>query len=65
MIDGKNFFDRLAKNDIKTYYNIWKIESDQGAIVPVHYTTGCFFIFISEIIIRWCYQIIRWCYRFK
>ena len=42
MIDGKNFFDRLAKNDIKTYYDIWKIESGQEAIAHVHYTTGCF-----------------------
>ena len=30
MIDGKNLFDQLVKNDIRTYYSIWKISTGQG-----------------------------------
>ena len=37
MIDGKNFFDQLIKNDLKTYDNIRKIETGQGD----DYTTRC------------------------
>ena len=36
MIDGKNFFDKPVKNDIRTYDNIWKISTGQGD----DYTTG-------------------------
>ena len=25
MIDGRNFFNQLIKNDLKTYDNIWEI----------------------------------------
>ena len=37
MIDGKNFFDQLVKNDIRTYDDIWKISTGQGD----DYTSGC------------------------
>ena len=37
MIDGKNFFDQLINNMIKTYENIRKITIGQGD----DYTTGC------------------------
>ena len=37
MIDGRNFFDQLIKNDLKTYDNIRKIATGQGD----DYTTGC------------------------
>ena len=37
MIDGKNLFDQPIKNDLKTYYNIRKIATDQGN----NSTTGC------------------------
>ena len=37
VIDGKNFFDQLIKNDLKTYDNIRKIETGQGD----DYTTRC------------------------
>ena len=37
MIDGKNFFDKLVKNDMGTYENIWMITTGQGN----YYTTGC------------------------
>ena len=30
MIDGRNFFFRPIKNDLKTYYNIRKIATGQG-----------------------------------
>ena len=30
MIDGKNFFDKLVKNDERTYDNIQKIATGQG-----------------------------------
>ena len=36
MIHGKNFFDQLVKNNIRTYDNIWKISTGQGD----DYTTG-------------------------
>ena len=36
MIDGKNLFDQLAKNNKITYENIRKIATGQGD----HYTTG-------------------------
>ena len=35
MIDGRNFFDKLIKNDLKTYDNAIKIATGQG----VDYTT--------------------------
>ena len=37
MIDGKNVFDQLVKNNIWTYDNIRKISTGQGD----DYTTGC------------------------
>ena len=37
MTDGKNVFDQLIKNDIRTYDNFGKITTDQGD----DYTTGC------------------------
>ena len=37
MIDGKNLFDELLKNDTSTYEKIRKIASVQGD----GYTTGC------------------------
>ena len=37
MIDGKNFFDQLVKDDKVTYENIRKNATDQGG----DYTTGC------------------------
>ena len=37
MIDGKNFFDQLVKNDKVTYENIRKIAIGQGD----DYATGC------------------------
>ena len=37
IIDGKNFFDQLVKNDKVTYENIRKIAIGQGD----DYTTGC------------------------
>ena len=37
MIDGKNFFDQLVKNNIRTYYNIWETWTGQGDDC----TTGC------------------------
>ena len=37
MIDGKNFFDQLVKNDKVTYENIRKIAIGQGD----EYPTGC------------------------
>ena len=37
MIDGKNFFDQLVKDDKVTYENIRKNATDQGD----DYTTGC------------------------
>ena len=37
MIDGKNIFDQLVKNNIRTYDNIRKISTGQGD----DYTTGC------------------------
>ena len=37
MIDGKNFFDPLVKNDKVTYENIRKTSTGQGD----DYTTGC------------------------
>ena len=42
MIDGKNFFDQLVKNDKVTYENIIKISADQGD----DYTTGCLLDYI-------------------
>ena len=30
MIHGRNFFDQPIKNDLQTYYNIWKIATGQG-----------------------------------
>ena len=30
MVDGRNFFDQLIKNDLKTYDNIRKIATGQG-----------------------------------
>ena len=35
-IDGRNLFDQPIKNDLKTYYNIGKIATNQGD----DYTTG-------------------------
>ena len=37
MIVGQNFFDQPVKNDLGTYDNMQKIETDQGD----DYTTGC------------------------
>ena len=37
MTDGKNVFDQLIKNDIRTYDNFGKITTDQGD----DHTTGC------------------------
>ena len=37
MIDGRNFFDQLLKNNLITYDNIQKIATGQGD----DYTTGC------------------------
>ena len=37
MIDGKNFFDQLVKNDKVIYENIRKISTGQGD----DYTTVC------------------------
>ena len=37
MIHGRNFFDQPIKNDLQTYYNIWKIATGQGD----DYITGC------------------------
>ena len=36
MIDGQNFFDELARNSLRIYYNIKKNLTGQGH----HYTTG-------------------------
>ena len=32
-IDGRNFFEQLAKNDIKAFENIWKIAKGQERLV--------------------------------
>ena len=37
MVNGRNFFDKPIKNDLKTYDNIRKIAAGQGD----DYTTGC------------------------
>ena len=37
MVNGRNFFDKPIKNDLKTYDNIRKIATGQGD----DYTTGC------------------------
>ena len=37
MIDGQNFFDQPAKNNLRIYDNIRKITTGQGD----DYTTGC------------------------
>ena len=37
IIDGKNFFDKPVKSDMRTYDNIHKIATGQGD----DYTTGC------------------------
>ena len=37
VIDGRNFFDKPIRNDLKTYNNIRKIATGQGD----DYTTGC------------------------
>ena len=37
VIDGRNLFDQLIKNDLKTYDNIRKIATGEGD----DYTTGC------------------------
>ena len=37
MIDGKNFFDQLLKNDLTTYDVIQKIATGQGD----DYSNGC------------------------
>ena len=46
MIDGRNCFDQLMKNDLKTYNSIQKITTIQGH----DYTTGCLtnYPFIKE-----------------
>ena len=46
MIDGRNCFDQLMKNDLKTYDSIQKITTIQGH----DYTTGCLtnYPFIKE-----------------
>ena len=38
MIDGQNFFDQPARNNVKTYDSIQKLATAQGD----DYTTGCF-----------------------
>ena len=35
MIDGKNVFDQPIKDDIKTYVNIIKIETDKETITQL------------------------------
>ena len=42
MIDGRNFFDQLVKNNKVTYKNIRKIATGQGD----DYTTGCLLDYI-------------------
>ena len=42
MIDGKNFFDQLVKNNKVTYDNIRKSSTGQGD----DYTTGCLLDYI-------------------
>ena len=37
MNNGRNFYDQLAKNNLKTYDNIRKIATSQGD----YYTTCC------------------------
>ena len=37
MIDGRNFFDQLVRNNLRTYDNTQKITSGQGD----DYTNGC------------------------
>ena len=37
MIDGQMFFDKLVKNNIRTYNNILKIRTGHGD----NYTTSC------------------------
>ena len=37
MIDGRNFFNKPTRKDLKTYDNIRKIATGQGD----DYTTGC------------------------
>ena len=37
VIDGRNFFDKPIRNDLKSYDNIRKIATGQGD----DYTTGC------------------------
>ena len=37
VIDGRNLFDQLIKNNLKTYDNIRKIATGEGD----DYTTGC------------------------
>ena len=37
MINGQNFFDQPAKNNLRTYDNIWKITIGEGD----DYKTGC------------------------
>ena len=37
MIDGKNFFDQPINSELKTYENVRRIATGQGA----DYTTGC------------------------
>ena len=37
MTDGENFFDQLVKSSMRTYDNIWKIETGQRD----DYTTRC------------------------
>ena len=43
MIDRRNFFDQLVKNDLRTYDHIWKIATGQGD----DYTTVCLFDYLS------------------
>ena len=43
MIDGRNFFDQLVKNDLRTYDHIRKIATGQGD----DYTTVCLFDSLS------------------
>ena len=47
MIDGKNFFDQLVKNNLRTYEKIQKIATGQGD----DYTTGCLLRYKSIAII--------------
>ena len=42
MIDGKNFFDQLVKNNKVLYENIRKVATGQGD----DYSTGCLFGYI-------------------